>query len=490
MEQYLLGIDVGTTGTKSLLFSAGGKLLGHAYRAYETSTPQVSYNEQNPQDWWDAVCQTVREVCSDPAIAENVAAISLSLQGGTIVPVDQQFQPVRPAFVWSDNRCAQQKEAYLQEVGPADTMYQKTGYNLGNGLPALEIRWMRDNEPELFQKTAMFLSVPDYISWKMTGIPAVDPSDAGINQLSDIRAGRYDPELLRFAGIKEEQLAPIVPSGQLIGHLTEEAAQAMGLTTKTVLVAGAHDQYAVALGAGATEAGCFSIGSGTSWVITAISDEPDFSSGLCQAVAALPEKWGSLLSLSSGGVCLEWLRQITAGEQKCSYDEINRQVSQRRAAEDGLFFFPFSGKAGADAHFQKGTFVGMDLSHDPYHLFRAVMEGVAFQTVWMMESFSTRPSEGGIIFSGGASKSSVWTQMVADIAGQPVRIPKIADLACVGAAILAGVGCGLYKDAEEGHSKLSVGEGILYPVPENVERYRKLYETYKKVAAALLPAYS
>lgn len=489
MEQYLLGIDVGTTGTKTLLFSVSGKLLGHAYRAYGMSTPQVSYNEQNPQDWWDAVCQTVREVCSDQAIAQNVAAISLSLQGGTIVAVDKDFQPLRPAMVWSDNRCTAQKEAFLREVGPASTMYQKTGYRLDNGLPALEIRWMQDNEPELFQKAAMFLSVPDYISWKMTGIAAVDPSDAGINQLCDIRAGKYDPELLRFAGIKEEQLAPIVPSGEVIGPLTEEAAQALGLTTKTILVAGAHDQYAVALGAGATDAGCFSIGSGTSWVITAISDEPDFSSGLSQAIAALPGKWGSLLSLSSGGVCMEWLRQITSGDQKPSYDEINQKVSQRRAAEDGLFFFPFSGKAGPSERFQKGTFVGMDLSHDPYHLFRAVMEGVAFQTVWMMESFRTRPVEGGIIFSGGGSKSPVWTQMVADIAGQPVRIPKVADLACVGAAILAGVGCGLYKDAAEGHSKLAVGDRILYPNPESVARYRRLYESYKKIAAALLPAY-
>ena len=240
MKQYLLGIDVGTTGTKTLLFSVDGELLGHAYRPYDLHTPQVGYSEQNAEDWWNAVCETVREVCADPEIGKAVAAISLSLQGGTMVAVDQDMKPVRPAMVWNDARGAAQKAAYLQEVGEAETMYQKTGWRLGNGLLAMEIRWMKENEPELFEKTAMFLSVPDYVSMKMTGIPAVDLSDGGINQLVNISTGKYDPEILAFAGITEEKLPKIVRSGEMIGHLTEEAAEALGLSTNAVLVAGAQ----------------------------------------------------------------------------------------------------------------------------------------------------------------------------------------------------------------------------------------------------------
>ena len=193
MKQYLLGIDVGTTGTKTLLFSTDGELLGHAYRPYDTNIPQPLYSEQNPEDWWNAVCETIREVCSDPEVAKRVAAISLSLQGGTLAPVTRDLHPVRPAIVWNDARGIAEKEAYLREAGDAASMYEKSGWQLGCGLNALMIRWMRDHEPELFEKTDLFLSVPDYISAKMTGITALDRSNAGINQLSDIRKGCYVP---------------------------------------------------------------------------------------------------------------------------------------------------------------------------------------------------------------------------------------------------------------------------------------------------------
>lgn len=493
MKQYLLGIDVGTTGTKALLMDAAGGLVGHAYRPYPMLTPEVGYSEQNAEDWWQAVCQTVQEICSDPDIAENVAAISLSLQGGTVVPVDQDGNPLRTAIVWNDCRAVEQRDAYCKEVGPKESMYEKTGWGLFEGMPAMEIRWMKENQRSIFEKAAMFLTVPDYISMKMTGIAAVDPSDAGINQLSNIREGGYDPELLQFAGITEAQLPKIVKSGDVIGHLTETAAKELGLTTKTVLVAGAHDQYAVALGAGASKAGDILIGSGTCWVVTAIGDKPAFETGLAQSVAAVPGLWGSLRSLSSGGVCLEWLRRSITDDmsgQQIPYDVINEEVAKRRAAEDGLFFYPFSGKADGDKDFQKASFVGLDLSHDKFHLARAIMEGVVFQVMWMMESFSTKPSQDGLKLAGGASKSEVWCQILADISGLPVRIPEVADLACVGAAVLAGAGCGIYKDVLEGYKTLSVGERVLYPNEERSKQYRALYEEYKATAKTLCATYN
>ena len=492
MEQYILGIDVGTTGTKTLLFSAGGQLMGHAYRPYATSTPQVLFSEQDPEDWWRAVCETVREVCSDPAVGANVAAISLSLQGGTVVPVDENLRAVRPAIVWNDGRCDKQRQAYLDEVGDETSMYEMSGWRLGNHLPALEIRWMRDNEPELFAKTAMFLTVPDYISMKMTGIAAVDLSDAGINQLCDIRKGCYDEGILRFAGITEAQLPRILRSGEVIGHLTEEAAETLGLSVNAVLVAGAHDQYAVALGAGANKPGDILIGSGTAWVVTAIGDRPSFETGLAQSVAAAPGLWGSLRSLSSGGVCLEWWRKnlaVSDSGEPVSYDVINEEVSKRKAAENGLFFFPFSGRMDETHNFQKGTFVGLDLSHDRYDLARAVMEGVVFQARWMMELFQTKPSKEGLKLAGGASKSPLWCELAANITNLPIRIPAVADLACVGAAIMAGVGCGIYRDAEEGYQCLAVGEKVLQPDAEAARKYDELYALYKKTAEALGAVY-
>ena len=485
LMKYLLGIDVGTTGTKTLLFNEKGEFLGRAYQGYETATPHNGWNEQNGEDWWNAICVTIREVCNTEEIRKNTVAISLSLQGGTMIPVDKDFKQVRPAIVWNDSRCTEEHKQFVEEVGDPGYMYEKTGWKLGKCLLPLDIRWMKNNEPENFARTAMFLSVPDYVAVKMTGIPAIDMSDAGINETADIRAEKYDEKLLAFAGITEKQLPKLMHSGEVIGHLTEKAAEELGLTTDCVLVAGAHDQYAVALGAGANQAGDILIGSGTCWVVTAIGDEPDFSRGLSQSVAAVPGKWGSLLSLSSGGVCLDWMRKRVCPYDdgtRIDYDTINAEVAKRKAAEEGLFFVPFS-KLG------KASFLGLDLSHDRFHMMRAAMEGIAFQVIWMMEGFKTKPGKDGLKLTGGASKSAFWAQLVANIANLPVRIPAVADMACVGAAILAGVGAGIFKDAKEGYARMAIEETLVQPQSEEAAKFAKLYQEYKDKVNALAPLY-
>lgn len=479
---FYLGIDVGTTGTKAALFSQNGQLVGHSYCEYPKYTPDIGCSEQDAEDWWQALVKTVRHLCPDKQTAERVRAISMSTQGGTIVPVDREGKALRKAIVWDDIRCGEEKEEYLRSMGSADEVYQKTGWELGCGLPLLTIRWLKKHEPEVFSKTHRFLSVHDYLSMRLTGKPMVDLSNAGINQLADIRRKIYDPKLLEFAGISEDQLPQLISSGEKIGHLTAEAADALGLTEDCVLVAGAHDQYAVAVGAGANEPGSILVGSGTCWVVTSIGDRPGFDTGLAQSIAAVPGLWGSLLSLSSGGVCLEWLRDLTKGH---SYEVINRETAVRRAAEDELFFLPFAGRSKQGFRFRRGAFVGMDLSHDTFHLAKAVMEGVVFQTLWMMEDFPVKPSEMGLILAGGASKSSVWSQILADASGMSVRVPEYADLACVGAAILAAVGCGDYGSAKEAYAAMSVGQRLVAPNPEMTDCYQEKQKIYRSICSKL-----
>jgi xylulokinase len=180
---------------------------------------------------------------------------------------------------------------------------------------------------------------------------------------------------------------------------------------------------------------------------------------------------------------------VDADGSQVPYDVINEEVAKRKAAEDGLFFYPFSGRSTLGKGFSKASFVGLDLSHDRFDIARAIMEGVAFQIVWMMEAFKTKPSQEGLKLAGGASKSTLWCQMVADIANLPVRIPEVADLACVGAAILAGVGSGIYRDAEEGYKCLAVRERVLQPNPERAAMYAKLFEEYKHHAGVLGAVY-
>lgn len=485
--RYLLGVDVGTTGTKTILFREDGSVVGHAYRAYPTSTPKVGYSEQNPLDWWNAVCATIREVSRDPRVRGEIVAISLSTQGGTTVGVDAQGDPVRPAIVWNDKRCDEELAQLRRELPELD-VYRLSGWKASVAMPALQCRWLRTHEPENFKKIHRLLSVPDYLAWKMTGIAAVDISNAGICRFADIRTGEYHSALLCYAGLKPGQMPQVVGSGVPIGTLTKEAAQALDLGTHVLLVSGAHDQYAVALGAGACKAGDILIGTGTSWVVTSLSDGPDFGSGLAQSVSAVPGLWGSLRSLSSGGVCLEWWRKnLTQGEdgRLLPFDVINEEVAKRTAGADGLYFYPFSGQFGKQQSFRKASFIGIDLSHDRFHLARAIMEGVAFQSLWMMESFRSQPTDQGIKLAGGASKSKLWCRIMANTAGLPVRVPETADLACVGAAILAGVGSEVYANAEEGYSRLAVADSLILPEPDQVPVYQEIFARYKETAKRL-----
>lgn len=491
--KYVLGIDVGTTGTKAILFSENGERVAHAYRSYPLYNPTIGASEQNAEDWWCAVCETVREVVSGRSVTDDVAAISLSTQGGTVVLTDEEGVPLRPAIVWNDSRFELEREKYLHEVGDEQSIYLKTGWKLGKGRPLLAVRYLKDNDPQLFERIRRVLTVPGYISLKMTGRAATDLSNAGIDEFCDISNKKYDKSLLDFAGIKEEYLAEIVPSGEVIGNLTARAAGELGLSTKTVLVSGAHDQYAVSLGAGATEPGDILIGSGTCWVVTALGKELDFDSGFAQSVSAVDGLFGTLRSLSTGGVCLEWLRNNIARrndtEEPIDYKTLDALTADLRACEDGLFFFPFRGTYGEKNGFDKAAFVGMDLSHNRYHLARAVMEGVVFQILWMMEAFKTKPSKEGIKLTGGASRSPVWCKFLADVSGLPVMIPDMADLGCVGAAVLAGVGADIYSSTTEGCALFSVDERVLFPDARMTEIYKPLFEKYKSIARALGASY-
>ena len=240
----------------------------------------------------------------------------------------------------------------------------------------------------------------------------------------------------------------------------------------TVLAAGAHDQYAASLGAGMTKPGDVLVGSGTSWAVTALTDRPDFSSGLPVSRSAIPGMWGTLTSLSYGGACLDWLRKSVLtpeGETPIPYKELDYRCAGAKAAEKGLFFRPFGEKGGG--------FCGLGPEDDRYSIARAVMEGVTFEAADMLDAFACGDS---VIFSGGASGSRFWTGLLADITGKTVLVPEISDLACVGAGILAGCACGMFSGINDGCRIMTARTERVMPDPESVEMYAAARRKYRK----------
>lgn len=490
MERYLLGIDVGTTGTKTALFSETRGMIALDKISYGSFNSTQGYSEQDAADLWEAVTGTVRSVCRNRVRAGRVAAISLSVQGGTLIPVDSNFEPLRSAILWSDTRCEEESKAFAKTFG-ADYMYKKTGWELENGLTALQILWLRKHEPKIFEKTAFFLSVADFIAAKLTGIPALDLSDAGINQLADIQTGTYDPGILNYIGIKEERLGRIVRSGQIIGNITSHAAKLLGLTEDTVLVAGAHDQYAVAAGAGCVRNGDILIGTGTAWAVTALSEQWDFESGFSQSATAIEGMKGSMVSLSTGGSCLEWLRRnVIRGDGKevmISYETLNQMAAESGIGAGGLLFYPYFAGAGYPESIQASgaAFLGLDMSHDCFDMARAIMEGVVLQIAWILEKFKKKFDFPVLKLAGGAVKSPLWCQIIADVTNCPVMIPELADLACVGAALLAGTGYGVFTSIEDGYHRFHISEKEILPDIRSAEKYAQIMSKYKTGAAQL-----
>lgn len=474
-QGYLIGADIGTTRAKCYLYRTDGTLLRSAVRSYPSTHDSAVRCEQSAEDWWSAFTACVRECCGAVADLEHVLAICLSTQGGTLVPVDADGKPLRPAIVWSDSRCEAEREILCLDCSPA-YIFSTTGWSLSSGLNALQILWLKRNDPEVFQKTERFLSVPDFMSLRMTGRAAVDASNAGINQLADVRSMTWDEKILKAVGIGAEQLGEIVQSGDIVGPLTQSAADALGLSTSTLVVAGGHDQYCAALGAGAIRAGDVFIATGTCWVVAGVSEQP--SERCCFSRHTVPGLWGALISQESGGSCLEWFRSNLCSPDANSYEDINRRLA---AVDTGdLLFYPFFSGISypkTDAH-ARAAFRNLSLCHGRDHMGRAILEGVCAQVAWMLDAFRTGAQQ-EIKMVGGATNSPLWVQIMADTLNLPIAVPHLPDVGCAGAAILAGVSIGAFESYQQGVDAFSPETRVVLPDKE-VSFYQNKLQKYKR----------
>lgn len=487
----LLGIDIGTTGTKSMVVDSEGRILSTAYKGYKLHNDKTGWVEQDADDWWEAVVYTTRKCIQDPDIKNNIKAVSLSSQGGSMVPVDERGVPLRRAISWMDTRGEKQR-AELNYNKSEDYYYNLTGFKLSDGGNLIQIKWLSDNEPEIFKKAHKFLSTIDYVNFKLTGKYVIDVTNAAMTQLLNITNKAWEQSILQALCIDERRLPEIKKSGEIIGCLIAEAAEQLGLPENTPVVSGGHDQYCVALGSGAFNDGDVILSTGTAWVLLCISDKLllDSDNNFYAGSHVIDGKWGVLASVETGGVCLEWLRNnfLSYTNEKneiCAEDFsiMDEMASKRSPGSDGLMFYPhFAGVQCPNwAPKNKGTFIGLDLSHDKYHFARAIMEGLGYEIKWMLEAIKNKSVYiSSIKMLGGAARSSLWPGIIADITGLPVRISEVNDMACIGAAILAGKGAGLFESEEQGYRKLIKNEREILANKDNTLKYRPLFDKYKK----------
>lgn len=452
----LLGLDMGTTAVKALLFDLDGRVRASTDRPYGLITPQAGWVEQDPEALWATAVAVLRALAAELRPDERVLALAQSSQGGTTIPVGAHGHPVYNAISWMDDR-AQAECAALQQAGLAEAIYRRTGWPLMAGLPLQHIRWLRQQQPAIFAATQHFLFVNDFIAGRLTGRRCMNPSDASITQLFNIETGDWDDWLLELAGIGRAQLSPLQPSGAVIGALTAEAAALTGLPVGLPVINGAHDQYCAAVGMGVTRPGATLLSCGTAWVLLAVPADlaAGRRAGLALSCHAVPGRWGAIRSLGAVGTALEWLADNVWADadvdREARYAAINAAAAAARPGADGLLFYPpAGGHAGSTA--VRGGWVGLTLSHSRGDLARAVMEGVACEVRWAIEEM--RAAGIGVdelTMVGGAARSPLWPQLVADLTETPVLVPGMTQAAAWGAAVIAGVGVGAFNNCAGAH---------------------------------------
>lgn len=492
MKEALLGLDVGTSSTKALLFDeAGAGLASSTSPPYRNQTPHPGWVEQDPEALWQAVLSAVRGVMAQVGKDVRVRALCMAAQSGSLLPVDAGGRPAYPLITWMDGRTERLAQQWREE-GIGEQIKSISGWSLHPGLCLLTVAWLRQHDPATFAAARRYFSVNDFIAHRLTGQACTNPSNAGGMHLADVNTGRWSEALCALAGISPEQLSPIRPSGAIIGEMTPDACRATGLPAGTVLVNGGHDQGCTALGLGVTAPGKVLLACGTAWVITGVTDGRRLShlpEALDVNFHPAPGRWTISRSLGGLGASLEWwvqqawrgiADQVSRPEMYAALDEA---LARTKPGCGGLFFLPLTGGHDDPGTTRPGGFVGLQLGHTRADMARAILEGAAFELRWALDNICEvgLPVE-KMWMVGGAAGSPFWPRILADVTGVPMRLPLHENWPALGAAVLAGVGSGLFTSLEDGLARFRKPAEDVLPDERLSGLYDESFESYKRYA--------
>ena len=486
MPGRVLAYDLGTGGCKASLFDSSGSCLDFAFVPYQTFYPDTGWHEQRPEDWWRAVVAGTRELLARSPAAE-VRCLAISGQSLGVVPVDAAGRLLRELTpIWSDTRASRQTEAFFGKVD-RERWYMSTG----NGFPAecyaaFKIRWYRDNEPQMFSRIRTVLGSKDWVNLRLTGQTCTDFSYASGSGVYRLLGWGYEPDFLQASGLPREIFPDIVPSTRILGTLTPEAAAELGLPASVEVACGGVDNSCMALGARNTREGRVYTSLGSSSWIAVSSRKPvlDFKDKPFVFTHVVPELFTSAVSIFSAGSSFRWLRDnlFFAPGQGDPYEAMTALAASSPPGANKLLFNPSLAGGGLQEPSPniRGCFAGLDLRHTRADLVRAGMEGIALNlgaVLAVLRRFVPLAPE--MLMVGGGSKSPLWRQIFADVFEMDIVKTNIdQEAASLGAAALAAVGSGLWRDfgpVDAAHRVVSVEK----PIPANAEVYRQLMPAFE-----------
>ena len=493
---YYLGIDIGTSGTKSLLIDAAGNPIAEATATYPLSTPKPLWTEQNPDDWWNATKSTVIAVVKKAKVkAHEVRGIGLSGQMHGSVFLNARGKVIRPALLWNDQRTIAECDEITQRAGGREALIRMVANPALTGFTAPKLLWLRNHEPKNYDSLKYLLLPKDEIRRRLTGELATDASDASGMLLLDVCKRNWSTELLGKLDIDPAILARVYESEQVTGTLRSDVAAELGLSTDCKVVAGAGDCAAGAVGNGIVRQGILTASLGTSGVVFCHSDTPQYDAAgrlhtFCHAVHG---KWHMMgVTLSAAG-SLQWFASQLCSELMKKkgidpYEVLNQEADQVAPGSEGLFFLPYlAGERTphADAN-ARGCFIGLTNKHARGHLARSVMEGVGYslrESLEIIQALNVPVKE--IRLSGGGAKSPLWKQILADTFGQKVCTINAEQGPAFGVALLAAVGNGEFKNIEEACKATIAVVDKVAPRKPAQKKYDAAFPVYQRLYQSL-----
>jgi xylulokinase len=490
---YLLGIDISTTSAKALVINETGKVIGVYGTPQSVNQPHPLWSEQNPAAWWGGVAASIRGVLSEAGLTgDDITGIGLTGQMHGLVMLGTGGEVLRPSILWNDQRTGAQCVAMTEKIGAA-RLIELTGNQALTGFTAPKILWVRDNEPEVYAHCAHILLPKDYIRLKLTGDYHTDMAGAAGTSLLNVRDRVWSAEVLDALDIPMDWMPKVHEGTEVTGVISAEAATVTGLKPGTPVVGGGGDQAAGAVGMGAVMPEVIGVTVGTSGVVFApLADYAYESEGRLHAFChAVPGHWHFMGVMLAAAGSLQWYRDTFAADT--DFGDLVAEAGTVPAGSDGLYFTPYiTGERTPhpDPH-ARGGFVGITSRHTRAHFTRAVLEGVAYglkdaftliDNVGLPDSYEVR-------IAGGGARSNVWQQVIADVLGVPLVNTNTTEGGAFGAALLGGVGAGVFPNvAEACAATIKTGETV---EPSDAQAvYTDLYPTYQQLYAALRPVYT
>jgi len=489
----LLGIDAGTGGTRALIVDEQGHIISAATENHQPfASPKIGWAEQNPEDWWRACGIAVRNALSKGDLTgSDIACVGFSGQMHGAVMLDAADTVVRPALIWCDVRTEKQCQELTEKIG-AERLIQLTCNPALPNFTLTKLLWVRENEPQVWDRVRSVMLPKDYVRFRLTGDKAIDVADASGTLMLDVAERRWSREMLEAAAISESLLPELYESPDVCGQISKAGAAATGLKVGTPVVAGAGDQAAGATGMGIVVPGAASATIGTSGVVFAATDSPalDPKGRLHTFCHAIPGRWHVMGVTQAAGLSLRWFRdQFGAGPEdgRDPYERLSQEASTVPAGADGLLWTPYlmgERTPHLDAN-ARGALVGLTASHTRAHVIRAILEGVAFS---LRDTFTIFKEMGvpvkNIRLGGGGARSALWRQIQTDVYGQQTEIVEAEEGAAYGAAILAGVGAKVWPSVDDACKAVVNVATRISPDHSRAATMNAQYAAYRRVYPA------